>query len=394
MTGSTRKILHVDMDAFYASIEIRDNSRLRGKPVIVGGAPERRGVVSAASYAARRFGVHSAMPMAQALRLCPQAVRIAPRIAVYAEVSHQIRDIFARYTPEIEPLALDEAFLDVTACERLFGSAESIAHAIRRAIRDELELVASVGVAPNKFIAKIASDVNKPDGFVVVRTEEVQAFLDPLPVSRLWGAGKATVAVFERVGIRTIGQLRRQSEAWLRSHFGRHGEHLWQLAHGIDRREVISDARAKSISHETTFADDLRDPQLIEAWLLHLTEQVAWRLRRAALAGRTVQLKLRYADFKTITRSHTLTVETHSTDALWQIVRQLLRENWHGNPPVRLVGMGVAGLQREGEQQVQADLFAPQAAGRAQVDALTDEINARFGPSTVQRGRSKSRMTE
>ncbi|MEJ2361983.1 MAG: DNA polymerase IV [Gammaproteobacteria bacterium] len=389
-----RQILHVDMDAFYASIEIRDNPELRDRPVIVGGAPERRGVVSAASYTARRFGVHSAMPMVQAMRLCPQAVRIAPRLAVYAEVSQQIREIFARFTPEIEPLALDEAFLDVTACEKLFGGAETIAHAIRQAIREELELVASVGVAPNKFIAKIASDVNKPDGFVVVKPDQVQQFLDPLPVTRLWGAGKATVAVFERMGIRSIAQLRRQSESWLVTHFGRHGAHLWQLAHGLDERAVISDARAKSISHETTFAEDLNNTQVIEAWLLHLTEQVAWRLRRAELRGRTLQLKLRYPDFKTITRSHTLSQATNSTDGLWHAVRQLLRQNWRGSPAIRLIGMGVSGLCRDGENMIQTDLFAQATPKRAQVDALTDQINARFGPSTVQRGRSKTRITE
>jgi DNA polymerase-4 len=382
------------MDAFYASIEIRDNPALHGKPVIVGGAPERRGVVSAASYAARKFGVHSAMPMARALRLCPQAVRILPRLSVYAEVSQQIRDIFARYTPQIEPLALDEAFLDVTACEKLFSGAETIAREIKQAIRKELDLVASVGVAPNKFVAKIASDIDKPDGFVVVTSKQVQTFLDPLPVSRLWGAGKATVAVFERMGIRSIGQLRRQSESWLQAHFGRHGEHLWQLAHGIDSREVISDAQAKSISHETTFAEDLNDKQVLEAWLLHLTEQVAWRLRRADLLGRTVQLKLRFPDFKTITRSHTLNEATASTDRLWQIIRQLLRENWSGNPAIRLIGMGVAGLAQHDEEMIQADLFQRATPQKTKVDALTDEINARFGPSTLQRGRSKTRITE
>ncbi len=391
---SDRKILHVDMDAFYASIEIRDNPALRDKPVIVGGAPERRGVVSAASYAARKFGVHSAMPMAQALRLCPQAVCIFPRLSVYAEVSQQIRDIFARYTPQIEPLSLDEAFLDVTACERLFSGTQTIARAIKQAIHAELDLVASVGVAPNKFIAKIASDVNKPDGFVVVAADQVQAFLDPLPVSRLWGAGKATVAVFERMGIRSIGQLRRQSEIWLQSHFGRHGEHLWQLAHGIDTREVVSDAQAKSISHETTFAEDLADKEVLEAWLLHLTEQVAWRLRRADLLGRTVQLKLRFPDFKTITRSHTLIEATHTTDKLWQVVRQLWRDNWQGKPAIRLIGMGVSGLQQHGEQMQQADLFQQTSPKQEQVDTLTDQINARFGPNTLQRGRSKTRITE
>lgn len=389
-----RKILHVDMDAFYASIEIRDNPALRGKPVIVGGAPERRGVVSAASYAARKSGVHSAMPMARALRLCPQAIRIAPRLAVYADVSQQIRDIFARYSPQYEPLSLDEAFLDVTACEKLFGGGETIARAIKTAIRDELALIASVGVAPNKFIAKIASDINKPDGFVVVDPAQIQAFLDPLPVSRLWGAGKTTVAVFERMGIRYIGQLRRQSLAWLSTHFGRHGEHLWQLAHGIDEREVITDAQAKSISHETTFAEDIADSEVIEAWLLHLTEQVAWRLRRAELTGRTVQLKLRFPDFKTITRSHTLTEATHTTATLWQIVRRLLRDNWRGSPALRLLGMGVSGLQDDTLQTQQGDLFEAGSNRQTRVDALTDEVNARFGANTLQRGRSKHRVTE
>jgi len=389
-----RRILHVDMDAFYASVEIRDNPALRGKPVIVGGSPQRRGVVAAASYAARSFGVHSAMPMARALALCPQAVLITPRLAVYAEVSSQIREIFARYTPYIEPLSLDEAFLDVSDCEKLFSGARTIATAIKQAIRDELELVASVGVAPNKFLAKIASDINKPDALVVVDADGVRGFLDPLPVGRLWGAGRATVAVFERMGIRSIGQLRRQSEAWLVSHFGKQGSHLWQLAHGIDNREVISDAQAKSISHETTFGEDLRDREALEAWLLHLTEQVAWRLRRAGLRGRVVQLKLRFPDFKTITRSHTLSEASASTDTLWQTARRLFRANWPGTPAIRLIGIGVAGLSDAQALQIQADLFTAASEKSLQVDALTDAINMRFGPSTLQRGRSKTRNTE
>jgi DNA polymerase-4 len=249
-------------------------------------------------------------------------------------------------------------------------------------------------VAPNKFIAKIASDINKPDGFVVVDPGQVQAFLDPLPVSRLWGAGKATVAVFERMGIRHIGQLRRQSVQWLGTHFGRHGEHLWQLAHGIDEREVISDSQAKSISHETTFAEDIQDRDVIEAWLLHLTEQVAWRLRCNDLLGRTLQLKLRFPDFKTITRSHTLIEATHTTNILWQIVRQLLRDNWQGTPALRLIGMSVSGLENDKQQVQQGDLFQPESVRQTRVDAVTDEVNARFGASTLQRGRSKHRITE
>ena len=392
--SAPRQILHVDMDAFYASIEIRDNPALAGKPVIVGGAAERRGVVAAASYAARKFGVHSAMSMATALHLCPQAVRLAPRLHIYSEVSQQIRAIFARYTPQIEPLSLDEAFLDVTACDKLFGGAETIARRIKQDIKEELALVASVGVAPNKFLAKIASDIDKPDGFVVVAADQVQAFLDPLPVSRLWGAGKATVAVFERMGIRRIAQLRRQSEAWLQAQFGKFGQQLWQLAHGIDARAVITDAQARSISHETTFAENIGELATIEAVLLHLTEQVAWRLRRANLAGRTVQLKLRYPDFKTITRSHTHTEATSNTDQLWQITRQLLRDNWTGSPALRLIGMGVSGLTDGDEQAVQGDLFDQRAQQGTKLDQLADRINERFGPSTLQRGRSKQRISE
>lgn len=380
------------MDAFYASIEERENPQLKGKPLIVGGPAQGRGVVSAANYAARKFGVHSAMPMVTATRLCPEVTCLPVRMSLYAEVSQQIRDIFARYTPQIEPLSLDEAFLDVTASEKLFSSAQTIAQAIKQDIKQELDLVASVGMAPNKFIAKIASDINKPDGYVVVDPDGVQAFLDPLPVSRLWGAGKVTVALFEKMGIRSIGQLRRQSKDWLLSHFGQFGEHLWRLANGIDDRNVISEGQAKSISHETTFAVDLTNKSVLSAWLLHLTEQVAARLRRYELKGRTVTLKLRYHDFKTVTRSHTLPVETDNTDQLWQVTRKLFDDNWNGKTPIRLIGMGVSGLNDLYESMQQGDLFMNESATK--IDQLADSINSRFGPSTLQRGRSKTRGME
>ena len=385
-----RKILHVDMDAFYASIEEREDPSLRGKPVVVGGSEHSRGVVSAANYEARKFGIHSAMPMVQAVRRCSHLVRLPVRMDLYAQVSHQIRDVFARYTPLIQPLALDEAFLDVTASERLFKSAEHIGRRIQQDIQDELELVASVGVAPNKFVAKIASDIKKPGGFVVVDADQVQAFLDPLPVSRIWGAGKVTVALFDRMGIKTIGQLRRQSEAWLQSRFGKFGQHLWQLANGIDDREVVTDSQAKSISHETTFAEDLTDKDRLEAWLLHLTEQVAWRLRKHDLKGKTVTLKLRHHDFKTITRSRSLTEPTDSTDTIWQLTRSLFINNWKAKDPVRLIGMGVSGLHQQGEAIEQGDLFEQPADTR--IDQLADNINARFGKSTLQRGRTKTKV--
>jgi DNA polymerase-4 len=391
-TKPIRRILHVDMDAFYASIEEREDPNLKGKPVVVGGTAEGRGVVSAANYVARKFGIHSAMPMIQAQRRCEHLIRLPVRMDLYAQVSHQIRDIFYRYTPLVQPLALDEAFLDVTASEKLFGGAEVIGQCIRDEIKDELGLVASVGIAPSKFIAKIASDIRKPGGFVMVDADQLQAFLDPLPVSRIWGAGKVTVALFERMGIKTIGQLRRQSEAWLLSHFGKFGQHLWQLANGIDDRDVVTDSQAKSISHETTFAEDLTDKQQLEACLLHLTEQVAWRLRKHELKGKTVVLKLRHHDFKTLTRSRSLPGPTDSTDKLWKVTRQLFNENWSTRNPVRLIGMGVSGLSRPGQQagfSEQGDLFA--RPENTKLDQLADSINARFGASTLQRGRSKQK---
>ncbi len=377
------------MDAFYASVEIRDDPSLIGKPVIVGGPAQGRGVVSAASYAARKFGVHSAMPMAQAIRLCPQAVVIRPRIDHYAVVSQQIRDIFARFTPEIEPLSLDEAFLDVTASEKLFGSGEQIGLTIKQAIKSELQLIASVGVAPSKFVAKIASDIHKPDALVVVPAQQVQAFLDPLPVSRLWGAGKVTVAQFEKLGIRTIAQVRQLPVALLITHFGQWGAHLWQLAQGIDSRQVESDIQTKSISHETTFAVDVSDASVLEAWLLHLTEQVAARIRAYGLQGKTIQLKLRYPDFRTITRAHTLSQPSDVTDVLWQTTRDLFHANWSVTQPLRLIGMGVSQFYSETDPaSTQGDLFNRNDSRRRALDTITDTINNKYGATMLHRGKS------
>ncbi len=384
----TRAILHVDMDAFYASVEIRDNPALHGKPVIVGGSVQGRGVVAAASYEVRRYGVYSAMPMVTALRLCPQAVCIAPRIDHYAAISQQIRAIFARYTPQIEPLSLDEAFLDVTASERLFGSGATIAQAIKQAIKRELQLVASVGMAPSKFVAKIASDIKKPDALVVVSDKQVQTFLDPLPVSRLWGAGKTTVAMFERMGVRTIAQVRCLSEQMLLAQFGKWGTQLWQLAHGLDPRPVVSDGQAKSISHETTFAQDVNRADVLETCLLQLTEQVAARLRQQAVQGKTVQLKLRYPDFKTITRAHTVDNYTDSTSNLWQVTKALFHANWSAPQAIRLIGMGVSHFHDpDNPVAVQSDLFKQDVTRQRTLDMITDTINAKYGAATLHRGR-------
>ena len=390
MTGQ-RAILHIDMDAFYASVEEREQPGLAGRPIIVGGAPRGRGVVSAANYAARRFGVHSAMPMTRAVRLCPQAVCLPVRMPLYAAVSQQIREIFNRYTPLVEPLSLDEAFLDVTESERLFGPAADIARAIKQAIRDELSLVASVGIAPNKFVAKIASDVDKPDGFVEVKPDEVQAFLDPLPVSRVWGVGKTTGKELDRVGITTIRQLRQQAESVLLDRFGKFGSHLWQLAQGIDNRAVVSDTEAKSISNETTFDSDIGQRDTLLAWLMELTEQVCWRLRQHELYGRTVQIKLRFPDFSTITRSHTLEEATQQTSQIWQTVVELFDKAMHKETrPLRLVGVGLSGLgDKTHRPQVQADMFAQPKDGRqTQLDEVADAIKSRFGSNGIRRGTS------
>lgn len=379
-------ILHVDMDAFYASIEVRDHPELAGLPVIVGGTPAGRGVVAAASYAARRFGVHSAMPAATALRLCPQAIVLRPRMEHYAQVSEQIGEILLRFTPLIEPLSLDEAFLDVHGTERLFGSPAEIARRIKREILSELGLVASVGVAPNKFLAKIASDLRKPDALVVVDPDHVQEFLDPLPVGRLWGVGRVTGGVLESLGFHTIGQVRQMPVESLERHFGQAGAHLWQLAHGIDDRPVVPDREAKSISHETTFATDVEDLEVLRAWLLELTEHVARRLRRHGLRGRTVHLKIRFADFTTITRSQTLPAPTHVTHEIWRTAAEILTERLPDRRlRVRLIGVGMSGFDHPG--QVQRTLFDDEPHRKQTgLDVVADKIKERFGDAALSRG--------
>ena len=379
-------ILHIDMDAFYASVEERDDPSLVGKPVIVGGSVEGRGVVAAANYAARKFGVHSAMSAARARRLCPQAVVIKPRIDYYASVSRQIRDIFEQFTPLVEPLSLDEAFLDVTDSESLFGSSADIGRQIKQRIRAQLRLTASVGVATNKFVAKIASALKKPNGFVVVESHEIQAFLDPLPVGRLWGVGKVTGEVFERLRIQTIGQLRQMPLNQLCELFGASGEHYWQLAHGIDHRRVVPDREAKSISNETTFAEDIAEIKVLRAWLVELVEQVARRMRRHDIKGRTVELKVRFADFQTITRSMTLTTSTNITQELVEAGMELLTKRVPTHQKsIRLLGFGVSKLDEA--QKSQRTLFDQPNRGRQQeLDRVADQITQKFGKRAIGRG--------
>jgi DNA polymerase-4 len=381
-------ILHIDMDAYYASVEIRDNPHLADKPVIIGGSPTGRGVVSTANYIARKYGVHSAMPTSQAIRLCPHATFIRPRMAHYAAISKQIRGIFHRYTDLVEPLSLDEAFIDVSGSRRLFGDAVAIAELIKASIANELGLTASAGVAPNKFLAKVASDLEKPNGLVVVARDAIQSFLDPLPVSRVWGVGAQTQMKLAGYGVHTIAQLRQLSLDTLKSAFGIHSEHFWRMARGLDTRAVVPDREAKSISHETTFQRDLTDRESLQAWLLDLTDQVARRMRRCKLVGRTVQLKIRYSNFETIARSCTLAEPTHSTDTFARTALELFSQSHiRFDRGIRLIGMGVDKLSQN--RPVQLTLFDQDDAARSKrIDKATDEIREKFGTWALKRGSS------
>lgn len=381
-----RHILHVDMDAFYASVEVLDNPALAGKPVLVGGSPKDRGVVAACSYESRTFGVHSAMPMSRAMRLCPQAIVLPVRMSRYAEVSRHIQQIFLQYTPDVEPLSLDEAFLDVTGCIGLFGSAETIGRRIKQDIKERIDLTASVGVAPNKFLAKLASDLQKPDGFVVIPPENIQQILDPMPVSKIWGIGKVTTQELQRVGIKTVFELRTAPRYTLSMVFGNQADDILQLAQGIDDRPVEPYTKAKSISAEETFPVDIQDKEVLLGILLHQVEEVSQRLRAEKLNARTITLKIRYGDFKTISRSFTLDKPTNITKTLFQEASGLLAE-WHKKSagPLRLLGFGTSGLSIEGIGQ-QLLFCDPEEEKQKKVDAAFDKIREKYGDGSVRRG--------
>jgi DNA polymerase-4 len=354
-----RKILHIDMDAFYASIEQRDFPELRGQPVVVGGSQDRRGVVAAASYQARRYGIHSAMSMAAAFRRCPTVRRQPVRMDVYVEVSHQIREIFRRYASQVEPLSIDEAFLDVTAvAQQRQTTATRLAFELKSEILRETALTASAGVAPNKFLAKVASDMQKPNGLTVVQPHQVQEFLDPLPVKKIWGIGPATAERLARLEIHTIAQLRELSLEDALQQFGKTGLLFHRLSRGLDDRPVASRERAKSMSTERTFAQDVRQPEVLHDHLRRQTEEVAQGCRKGRLTGSTVVLKLRYDDFSTITRSHTMTSSTRESEALYRVGLELLEKTDYRSRPVRLLGIGLSGLLSD-DRPMQLSLFEP-----------------------------------
>ena len=383
-----RAILHVDMDAFYASVEQHDRPELRGRPVIVGGS-SGRGVVAAASYEVRRYGVYSAMPTRAALQRCPTAIVVQPRMARYKEISKQVFAILAEFTPLIEGLSLDEAFLDVTDSQRLLGTPLKMATEIKRRIRADTGLSASVGIAHNKLLAKIASDLNKPDGLCAIAPEEVATVLDPLPIRRLSGIGAKTAARLEECGLHTLGQLRAATDAVLWPLFGRYTQRIRERAAGIDERPVIADVQEKQISAEETFETDLRRREPMQAELARLADRVGARLRARQLLAANVCVKIRRRDFTTYTRSRSFSPPTQDTGTLLLIARQLL-EAWLAEQPraaVRLLGVGVSGLS----PATQLDLFAAAAPGvggvrgSAPLDATLDRIRSKFGDDAVLR---------
>ncbi len=376
-------ILHVDLDAFFAAVEQRDHPELAGRPVVVGmGGTGDRGVVSAASYEARRFGVHSAMPIRTARRLCPDCVFVPVDGATYQRVSREVMAILRRFTPLVEPVSIDEAFLDVTASRALFGDGAAIARQIKDTIRAELQLTASVGVARTKLVAKIGSDLRKPDGLVVVPPGEEAAFLAPLAISRLWGVGPQTAAVLGDFGVKTIGDLARMDRAALVRRLGQHGAALVDRAHGIDPDPVEDPGRAKSISHEHTFDVDTADPDAIERTLLAMAEGVSGRLRDAGTKAATVTVKVRDSAFRTVTRQRTLAEPTDLTEPIWRTALELARPEFRGRR-IRLIGISTSGF---GERQ-QLELFEPDDPRRRRATEAADSLRRRFGPRTVTRAR-------
>lgn len=381
--------LHVDMDAFFASVEQHDHPEYRGKPVVVGAPFDQRGVISAASYEAREFGIHSAMPSREAYKRCPHAIFVPVNGRRYSEVSRQIFTIFERFTPLVEPLSIDEAFLDVTGSRALFGPPESIGEQIRSAIRAETGLTASVGVAPNKFLAKLASDMQKPDGLTIVprARAEIIAFLAPLPVKRLWGVGRATSESLYQIGIQTVADIQNTPESTLSHMIGKHGaRHLRRLAFGEDAREIELDRVEKSISKEHTFATDCRDVERLHQTLADLVEDVGRRLRQSGNFARVAKLKLRWTDFTTLTRQKPF--ESPCSDDY--SLRTLARDLFDAEPrrqAVRLIGFGVSGF--EAQRQEQLSLFDAGQPARHKLDRLSeavDTIRAQHGRHSIHRG--------
>lgn len=379
-------IAHMDCDAFYASVEKRDNPDLADKPVIIGGG--KRGVVSTACYVARIRGVRSAMPMFQALKICPEAVVLRPRMSAYAETSQIIRDMMLELSPAIEPLSLDEAFIDLTGTQRLHGAppAVMLARLVKR-MNDELGLTGSIGLSHNKFLAKVASDLDKPSGFSVIGKAETGDFLHDKPVRLIWGIGPAAQVSLDKAGIRTFNDLLRWNKSDLIERFGSMGGRLWHLARGQDGRRVDARAPVKSISKETTFFEDTSDPDLLDGHMWRLSEQVADRAKAKGYAGRVVTLKLRRADFSLLTRRVSLIDATQIADRIYRTARSLF-DQLSEPGPFRLIGVGISDLHADSDADRSPDLLDPGAAKRVKVEQATDKIKSRYGKEAILKGRA------
>ena len=376
------------MDAFYASVEQKDHPELRGQPVIVGADPKKgsgRGVVAACSYEARKFGIHSALPISRAWKLCPQACYVRPRLSRYQEESRTIMDILRSYTDMVEPLSIDEAFLDVTGSITLKGSAEKIARDIKDEVQRVTGLTASVGVATNKFLAKIASDLEKPDGLVVVPETDVKGFLGKLPISRLWGVGPKTEARLRRMGVGSIRELAALSRERLTAGLGSMGEHLWHLSRGEDDRPVVSDWDPKSISCETTFDIDTNDRDHLLKTLHNLSEEVARRLRKQGFRASTITLKLRYASFTTHTKQQSVPSPLETGRDILKVVLPLF-ERFPLEEKIRLVGIGTGKLSRAGDDPSQLGLFPDSRQRNEKLEHTLDEIREKYGRTSLQKG--------
>jgi DNA polymerase-4 len=383
-----RTILHLDLDAFFCAVEELDNPVLQGKPFAVGGRPEARGVVSSCSYAARARGVHSAMPMKLALRQCPGLLIVSPHFRRYSEMSHQVMERLGQLSALVEQISIDEAFVDISD---LSQPPAEIARQLQQKIWDELRLPCSIGVAGNKLVAKIATDAGKKSGrgagypraITVVQPGYEAEFMAPLPAAMLWGVGKKTEAALAELGIHTIGDIARRSQADLSQRFGKHGQELWRHAHGIDERPVVLEHETKSISQETTFSVDVRDDAAIETTLKSLSAQVAHSLRRQKLAGKTVKLKLRWPDFTTLTRQTTLPAPTDLEDEIYQVALSLLRKNRTSGRALRLIGVGVSGL---GQPVYQMELWDRTPEKQRKLQAALDELQEKFGKNVIDKG--------
>ncbi len=388
-SAKARVILHVDMDAFFAAIEQRDHPEYRGRPVVIGADPQQgrgRGVVATASYEAREYGIHSALPISQAWRRCPNAVFLRGNHRYYREVSAQVMDILSTFSPVIQKISIDEAFLDVTGSLRLFGSPEHLARTLKQKIRDECDLTASVGIAANKFIAKIASDLEKPDGLTICPPGQERAFLAPLPIRKLWGVGAKTAARLEALGLKTIGEIADYPVKGLIDRLGAWGYQLHQLAHGIDNRPVATRSLRKSISEETTYLEDVDDDSLVEHTLFTIADRLSRTMRRKGLKGRTITLKIRFEGFETHTRSRTLSDFINDADTLRAIAVSQYRSFQRQGRKVRLVGIGVSQLNTVFGEQMSLFDTPEENPTSERLDALLDELKRKFGEDAVTRG--------